>query len=64
MNVYQYVVYADPRDIDSETALCYCAAGTSVAEARALAEEHNACLVELTFSYDDSELIEDFREGQ
>jgi hypothetical protein len=58
MNVYQYIVCEDPDDY---AAGIFCDAGTSAKEAKALAQEQNACVIELTFSFEDSELIEDFR---
>ena len=60
MNIYKYMICKDPDNFSWATQ--YCKAGTSAKEAKALAQEQNACVVELTFSFEDSELIEDFRE--
>ena len=57
--IYQYIVCEDPDDY---AAGIFCDAGTSAPEAKALAQKHNACVVELTYEFSDSELIEDFRE--
>jgi hypothetical protein len=53
-SIERYVVTADPDEWGDGPMLDY-------DEARTLAAQHGACVVELTYEYADSELVDDFR---
>ena len=57
MNIYRYMVCKDP-DVCVDGQMIYVSFSEAVATAQAL----NQTVIELAFSFEDSELIEDFRE--
>ena len=64
MNIYQYIICENPDTCmtHESSVLHYCDAGTSYKEAKLIAIAQKACVVELSYVFDDSELIDDYRE--
>jgi hypothetical protein len=58
MIIYKYIVTNDPSNIDG--GMEYERAQVAIEAARL----RSACVVELSFAFEDSELVEDFREEE